>query len=218
MDNRTYETTSGPVVSSYTQSVWVTGISWGAILAGVFVALSVASILNLLGLGLDLIALGNSKNPHTITLLSTLWIVLSSIFAMLAGGWVAGRMCGPQLATEGALHGIVMCGVSIFLTFLLASSVGSMLGVMSTIVAHNVVVVEHHQNNDMNMAATPDNQNMNQLQQNRQDNVMHAKEASKGLGLVVLLFFVSFLLSAIAAAFGGMWGAASGKKLLLRKS
>jgi hypothetical protein len=238
MDNRVYETGVGPSVTTYSQATLVTGISWGAILAGVFVALSVGSILNLLGLGLDLIAIGSHQGAmKNITMLSIIWVVLSSIIAMLAGGWVAGRMSGPQLATEGALHGIVMCGVAIFITFILATSVGSIIGVMSTVVAQSVAMSEHAhampeamqgQNNGMNTPNALNDQSQPNFnannpsdqaaaQQAKQNAIAHVKDASKHLGILVLIFFGSFLLSAIAAALGGAWGAASDREIFVRK-
>jgi hypothetical protein len=257
-----------------TSPLLISGVSWGAIFAGVFVALSVATILNLLGLGLDLLAIGTHKgNLSHMGLASIIWVVLTSIFAMLAGGWVAGRMSGPSLATEGAMHGIVMCAVAIFITFVLAaSSIGSFIGVMSTVIAQSTSVSEivHQKANPMPMMAPKNNmqtpmvdyqnqlqfhhdvhdyfvagnqadetqaqaklndylvqnqgmtpaeaqQTIDNLQKKKQQIKVNADNAAKNLGTLVLVFFMSFLLSAIASAFGGIWGAASDREIFVRK-
>ena len=114
-------------------------VSWGAIFAGVFVAMTIATVLNLLGLGLDLITFNpDMEQMADMAIISIVWVVLTSIIAMLAGGWIAGRMSGPELLGEGALHGLVMCAVSVFITFILASLGTMIVGVMSTPVSQSL--------------------------------------------------------------------------------
>jgi hypothetical protein len=192
-------------------------ISWGAIIAGVFVALAVAALLNLLGLGLDLLTLSAHKGTMIeLSALSIVWLVLTSIIAMTAGGWIAGRMSGPAFASEGVLHGLVTWAVTTLLTFMLVTtSVGAVVGVMATMVGHSMILV---QENPMNAQGTSNNQqNYGLAQQSNQTAQTTGEKAEHSLGMATLIIFISYLISAIASAFGGMWGAYSDRKLFVKK-
>jgi len=208
-------------------------ISWGAILAGVFVALSVAALLNLLGLGLDMLTISTGKESiKELSILSIIWMVLTGIISMTAGGWFAGRMSGPTIASEGVLHGLVTWAVTTLLTFaLVTSSIGAVIGVMATFVSHSMVLIQENpnalnqQNYGLNSKQMAQDNSMNQQQNqnnattpaNEQTMQVSGQRAEHALGMVSLIIFVSFLLSAIGSAFGGMWGAYSDRKLFVRE-
>ena len=103
-------------------------ISWGAIFAGALVALVVGFVLNLLGLGIGLQTFDPASEPDSLGGFGTgqgIWIVISSLASLFAGGWVAGRLAGMPRKTDGVLHGIVVWAVTTVLTlYLLSSGVG----------------------------------------------------------------------------------------------
>ncbi|MCE4226670.1 PhnA-like protein, partial [Methylobacterium sp. C25] len=76
-------------------------ISWGAIFAGVFIALILQLILNLLGLGLGLTSIsateGTNPSASTVGIGAGLWWVISGIIAAAAGGYTAGRLSGKPV-------------------------------------------------------------------------------------------------------------------------
>jgi hypothetical protein len=103
-------------------------ISMRAIFAGVIVALAMQTLLNLLGLGLGLIAF--RINPDVIaneTLTSVVWLVVTSGASMFVGGWIAARVANSNLASVGVLHGIVTWGLATLATFLLVGPTAEIL-------------------------------------------------------------------------------------------
>lgn len=108
-------------------------ISWGAIFAGVAVALVVQVLLTMLGVGIGLATLdpGTGDNPSltTFSVVSAGWYAVSGIIAAFAGGLVAARMSGKDIAQLGALHGLIAWAVTTLLVlYLLTSSIGSLVG------------------------------------------------------------------------------------------
>lgn len=108
-------------------------VSWGAIFAGVVVALALYILLSLLGLGIGLSTINptTDENPVSTSLGIGvgIWSVISLVVALFAGGWVAGRLSGVARHTAGLLHGLVVWSLStVFLMYLLTTAVGSVLG------------------------------------------------------------------------------------------
>lgn len=127
-------------------------ISWGAILAGVVVALVLELALGLLGLGIGLGVI----NPATeqapfagVGIGAGIWFALTTLIALFAGGWVAGRMAGFPRSATGLLHGMVMWGLVTLLTFyfmtttigMLVSGVAGVIGRGLSLVASGIQAV-----------------------------------------------------------------------------
>lgn len=93
-------------------------ISWGAVFAGVFVALILQLILNLLGLGLGLtsVSLTEGDNPaaSTVSIGAGLWWVVSGILAAAVGGYMAGRLSGKPVKSSAGYHGLISWAVTTF--------------------------------------------------------------------------------------------------------
>lgn len=102
-------------------------ISWGAIVAGVAIAIIVHLALNLLGLGVGAAVIDPFQDQDTVMDFGTatiIWIVLSTLAAMFVGGWVAGRLAGLSDRLDSALHGLATWSVVTFITiFLIVSGV-----------------------------------------------------------------------------------------------
>ena len=115
------------------RTILLNEIAWGAVLAGVVVALVTQLLLNMLGLGIGIATLdpGSSDNP-TATSLSMgagIWWTLSGILASLVGGYAAGRLSGKPKATTAAWHGLTAWAFTTLVIFyLLSSAVGGVLG------------------------------------------------------------------------------------------
>ena len=108
-------------------------ISWGAIFAGVVVALVVQVLLTMLGAGIGIATLdpGTGDNPavSTFSIGAGIWYVLSGIIAAYAGGYIAARMSGKTEPTNGALHGLTTWAFTTLLVlYFLTSTVGSLVG------------------------------------------------------------------------------------------
>lgn len=109
-------------------------ISWGAVFAGLATALVVELLLNMLGIGVGASALSvadPSGNPSASTFSTTaaLWWTVSGILASLAGGVVAGRLCGSSSNNTARWHGLVSWAATTLVVFyLMTSAVGGILG------------------------------------------------------------------------------------------
>lgn len=108
-------------------------VSWGAVLAGVVVALVTQLILNLIGIGFGAASFDATSNANpsgsTFSIAAGLWWALSGILAALAGGYTAGRLSGNPTETSGSWHGLTAWAVTTLLVFyLLSTSVGAIVG------------------------------------------------------------------------------------------
>lgn len=104
-------------------------VSWGAIAAGMVIAVVVQLVLSLLGAGIGLSTVDplryNSPDASTFSLGAALWWVVSSVVALYAGGWVAGHLSGSVEKTDALLHGLLTWGVATIVTVYLLASLAS---------------------------------------------------------------------------------------------
>ncbi len=117
------------------RSVLLNRISWGAVLAGVVVALVAQLILNMIGVGIGASTLdpgaGADMNPSArgFSIGAALWWTVSGILAALAGGFAAGRLSGQPKETSAAWHGLTSWALTTLVVFwLLTSAIGGVIG------------------------------------------------------------------------------------------
>lgn len=108
-------------------------ISWGAVFAGVFLALAVQFLINLLGVGIGAAVLDPMTNDNpdssTFSIGGGLWFVLSGILASFAGGYVASRLSGRPSKSTGSYHGLTMWAVTtVVVLYMLTTSIGALVG------------------------------------------------------------------------------------------
>lgn len=107
--------------------------SWGAIFAGVALALAVQFLLNLLGVGIGAAVIdpATSDNPaaSTFSIASGIWFVASGIIASFVGGYVASRLSGRPSKSTGGYQGLTSWAVTtLVILYLLTTSVGAIVG------------------------------------------------------------------------------------------
>ena len=122
-----------PTAGEDAHTILINRVSWGAIFAGVVVALVVQVLLTMLGVGIGVATLdpGAGDNPavSTFSIATGVWYVLSGIIAAFAGGYIAARMSGKTVATTGALHGLTSWAFTTLLVlYLLSTAVGGIVG------------------------------------------------------------------------------------------
>jgi hypothetical protein len=115
------------------RTVALNRVSWGAVLAGVVVALVVQLLLNILGFGIGVATLnpGTGDNPSagTFSVAAGIWYVVAGIIAAYAGGYIAGRLSGRPVGSTAALHGLTSWAVTTLVVFyLLTTAVGGIIG------------------------------------------------------------------------------------------
>ncbi|MBA4149662.1 MAG: hypothetical protein H0X66_16240 [Verrucomicrobia bacterium] len=107
-------------------------ISWSAVFAGVVVTIMVGLLLNLLGIGIGLHTIEPTTEAAPMAGLGIgagIWWVVSSLIALFAGGYVAGRLAGVTRTYDATLHGVLTWGVVTLITFyLLTTTFGALIG------------------------------------------------------------------------------------------
>ncbi|MXP66546.1 MFS transporter [Pantoea sp. Nvir] len=121
VDNSTTET----IAETYA-GLAVRRISWSAIFAGVISVLIVHILLTLLGTAIGAATVDPQQEQNPLQHLGTgalIWTGLSMLISMAVGSYLAGCLAQRQ----GALHGLLMFGVSTLLTIWLTVSLASNL-------------------------------------------------------------------------------------------
>lgn len=108
-------------------------VSWGAIFAGVAIALAAQFLLNLLGVGIGAAVLdpATSDNPaaSTFSIGGGIWFVLAGIVSSFLGGYVSSRLSGRPSNSTGGYHGLTTWAVTtLVVLYLLTTSVGVLIG------------------------------------------------------------------------------------------
>lgn len=111
----------------------LTKVSWGAIFAGVVIALAAQFLLNFLGVGIGAAVLNpatyDNPDASTFSIAGGLWYVVAGLVAAFLGGFVASRLSGRPLRSVGALHGLTTWAVTtLVVLYLLTTSVGALVG------------------------------------------------------------------------------------------
>jgi hypothetical protein len=142
-----YETWPGPTLPPFpgiTPSA-MRRVSWGAILAGLVVALVVELALTMLGLAIGLGTINPATEANTFRGFGVgtgLWLAFTTFAALLCGGLTAGRLAGMPRRTDGILHGIVTWGlVTLLSTWILTSLVGQIVSGAAGVVGAGLGVV-----------------------------------------------------------------------------
>jgi hypothetical protein len=106
-------------------------ISWGAVFAGVLIALVVQLLLSLLGLAIGFGSIDPMSESNPFAGLATgalIWWIISMLIALFVGGWAAGRLSGIFTSFDRVLHGILAFSVYSLVTFyLLTTTVGGII-------------------------------------------------------------------------------------------
>ncbi|USI72580.1 hypothetical protein [Sphingomonas morindae] len=108
-------------------------LSWGAILAGVVLAVAIELLLGILGTGIGLSMVdpvaGSTPGAAGFGIGAGLYWLVTTIVALGAGGYAAARLSGAQARFDAIAHGLTLWGVTLLLTlYLLTSAVGGLIG------------------------------------------------------------------------------------------
>lgn len=120
-------------------------ISWSSVFAGVLIAIVIQICLSLLGIGIGL----STIDPKTeadpakgLGMGSAIWYILTSLIALYAGGWIAGRLAPARRIFDGIIHGILTWSLITLITlYFLTTTIGNILGGVSRLVGNTLGVV-----------------------------------------------------------------------------
>ncbi len=102
-------------------------ISWGAVIAGVVVALATAALLGLIGVALGVS--GIQPGAAATGIGTGVWAVISTAVAMALGGYIAARLCGTYSHLDSELHGLTVWALTFLVgAVLLAQAVSGAIG------------------------------------------------------------------------------------------
>jgi len=108
-------------------------LSWGAIFAGVVIAVAAQLLLGILGTGIGLSMVdpteGTTPGAAGFGIGAGIYWLITTIIALGAGGYAAARVSGVTERFDALVHGLVVWGVTLILTlYLLTSAVGGIIG------------------------------------------------------------------------------------------
>ncbi|MBB4155321.1 hypothetical protein GGQ80_003241 [Sphingomonas jinjuensis] len=108
-------------------------VSWGAIFAGVVIAVAVQLLLGILGAGIGLSMVdpveGTTPGAAGFGIGAGLYWLISTVIALGAGGYAAASASGVSDRFDALIHGLVVWGVTLILTlYLLTTAVGGIIG------------------------------------------------------------------------------------------
>lgn len=104
-------------------------LSWGAVFAGLVVAMALQILFSLLGAAIGLSAVSPNASAKGVGIGAAVWLIVTALVSLYVGGLVVGRMAGVLTRGDGAIHGVLMWGLyTILALYLLTSGIGSLLG------------------------------------------------------------------------------------------
>jgi hypothetical protein len=107
-------------------------IRWGAVIAGLFLAIGTQILLAMLGVAIGLSAADTPPGSlGDVGLGAGIWMAIASLIALFLGGYAAARLGGAIRRSDGALAGLLTWATSLVLTlWLVGAAAGSAAGMM----------------------------------------------------------------------------------------
>ena len=104
-------------------------VSWGAIFAGLFVALGIFLTLQILGAGIGLSTISLTgrevSSPSALGWGAAIWTFIFGLVSLFVGGWVAGRLAVQPNRTERVLHGFTVWALFYVVVFWVVTTAAS---------------------------------------------------------------------------------------------
>lgn len=115
------------------RTVLLNEVSWGAVLAGVVVALVTQLLLNMLGVSIGLANFnpqtGDTPDANTFSMAAGIWWTLAGIIASFAGGMAAGRLAGRPKDSTAGWHGVISWALTtLLIVYVLTAAAGNVVG------------------------------------------------------------------------------------------
>ena len=183
-------------------------ISWPAVIAGAIVAVAVGAMLNLLG-----VALGASAfNPYDFdggdvgefTAAAGMWMAFANAIALFVGGAVATRAAKYADHHKGALHGLAVWALAFLLAINIASAAGA--GGAAALVGGDARDGEIGDTVMMDVAPGSRVIEGELVMPAPLPAPVAAEEVADTTAMLALWGFLTMLIGAIAAIFGGLYG------------
>lgn len=183
-------------------------ISWPAVIAGAAVAVTVGAMLNLLGVALGATAFNpydlDGGDAEGFSAAAGAWMAIANALALFVGAAVASRVAGRADDHRGGLHGLAVWATAFLLAIFLASStaaggVAAILGGESERAGADETFIGD--------VVTPDRRLGEDSLVIPSSARPEAEAAAETTGTLALWAFLTMLFGAVAAVFGGLYGA-----------
>jgi len=114
------------------RTVLINRVSWGAVLAGIVLALVAQLILTMLGAGIGIATLnplnGDSPDSTSLSTAAAIWWVISGIISAAIGGFAAGRLSGRPKESTAGWHGLAAwAGASLVVFLVMGTALGAVV-------------------------------------------------------------------------------------------
>lgn len=197
-------------------------LSWGAVFAGVIVALVAHILLNLLGIGIGAAgvdpATSTAEDAGTMGIVAGIWWSVAGIVAAGLGGWIAGRTMGVSDPDDGLIHGILTWAVTtLVIAFVLTSVMGGALAGAMGRLGNQMGIPLPAPSASVQQSPAPSAQG--QAPQATQPSAQapkapDARTVSRAVAGSALASFFALLFGAIAAGLAGRHGVAAARAAL----
>ncbi len=185
-------------------------IPWSAVIAGTILSISLAALLNILGVGLGLVTF----DPDDFSALefghgTVIWLSLSGIIAMAIGGWIAGKFSYTICKFRRGCYGVMAWAIALLFTTVITSGAsGAFIGGVINLAKGPVTMVARDTIEHPVAAANIANEAYSATSKEEKEEVKQKiQNSAKSLGRASIVIFFAFLLS----AFAGIWGATFAK-------
>lgn len=170
-------------------------VRWGPILAGVFVMLSVMTVLGLLGLAVQAAVADPMAPGEAAGWGWTIWSIIVLIVSFGAGGWIAANSAAVRSQQSGLLNGAMVWAVGVPVMFWVLTTVfGAVMGPAAMMAQGADIQMEQ-------IYATPAEPEQQQQQQPEAE-----ADAQEAINIATWGTLIALLLGLGAAAGGGYLG------------
>lgn len=186
-------------------------ISWPAVIAGAIVAVAVGAMLNLLGVALGASAFNpydfNRGDAAGFTAAAGMWMAFANAIALFIGGAVATRAAKYADHHRGGLHGLAVWALAFLLAITIASAAGA--GGAAAILGGDARDGRMGDMDAREMVVAPSRVIEGQLVPPETVPIpspVRDEKAADTAAVLALWGFLTMLIGAAAAIFGGLYG------------
>lgn len=188
---------------------WLSRVSWGAIFAGALVALVVMGLINLLGIAVGAVVLGEGAAGEGFGIGAGIWWTVSALIGLFIGGWTAGHFSTADIRSDGLMHGIVTWALFVLVTFLaVTTTVGQVLGGVFGMIGQNLtaalMAIQPQETLEATLLAQGVEPEM--IAQMEETMAVAGDQAAEAMAIGAGWAFVALLLGVLVSALGGSFG------------
>ena len=186
-------------------------LSWGAVLAGIIVALAAHIVLNILGVGIGIAGAPSGTSAEWFGAGFATWWAVAGIIAAAIGGWVAGRTLGSADRNDGMIHGLLSwAGTTLVIAFMLASALGGVIGMQDR--AELMAMYGQHVGQQTGAGGAPAPSGTTSTAPSTPG--MPSPRVQSTISGAAIASFIALLLGAAAAATAGRAGVSAARRAL----